>query len=367
MRWLLLLILIASIQGCSKRPEAIPIEQDQIVLTNGNKVDHITLSNTFLSISVIPELGGKICSIKNNSGREFLHRSDQAYAMRRYGMKFKDSEQDGIDECFPSRANSSYPLLPWKHRLIPEYGEIYQLAWTVDQVSNTSITCSCTGKAFPYEFTRTISIEGRVIHFDYSVSNVSAHPFHAHYTFHPMLAGAAQCSLELPDEAPIALRSSSDGFLGEDGCSALWQDYLDKEGRLLKDHQYEHDSKKQYSYDVGPLLTGFLRFRYADGYGLSIQWPSQIFPNINVTSKQGIDGVHYICPSITNSSIQALATAFDKKQTLLIHGNSQLQWRISMTIEEPVPEKEQANAPSDEHTNIESNVEESVPALESPE
>ena len=337
--------------ACARSPDSKMLNTETVTLSNGNTVKRYTLSNQFISVTVIPELGGKITSIKSQSGREFLSRSDKAYQMRRYGMKYGETEFDGIDECFPSVATSQYPSAPWKDRPIPDHGELCQLAWTVTQLSNDSIHCEVHGKGFPYVFTRSISIHGRAIHLDYQVENRSANPFHCSYAFHPLLAGEEACGLALPDDTKIHMDISSKNHLGEKGSTASWSQYLDLEGKLFKDNQFNADSKKYYKYYTEALKTGHVRFFYTDGHGLTMTWPSKLFPYLAVWCSQGaVGGLSHLAPEPTNTVHDGLAEAYEHKQSLLINGNDQLHWRISLLVEEPMPEVEveQAEKPAEE-------------------
>ncbi len=337
-------LCIILLSSCG-RSSVSTLQSDTITLSNGNKVDRFTLANDHISVALIPELGGKITSIKSRHGREYLSRSEKPYAMRRYGTAYSQTEFDGIDECFPSLAKSSYPTAPWSDRPIPDHGEICQLPWKLIKKSKDAITLEVHGKAFPYTFNRTMTIDGRQIILSYKVHNRSANPFYFYYAFHPLFAGEDGCRLEIPDDCKITLDLSAKNYLGEKGTTATWGSYLDKEGKLLKDNQFDSKSNNYYKYYTQKLKTGYVRLNYTDGFGLTMRWPSHLFPYLAVWCSQGaVGGLQHIAPEPTTSLHDALADAHKQKQTLLINGNSSISWEILLTVEEPIPEDPKAES-----------------------
>ena len=336
LRYALIIYALFCLSACNKRTEQTQLETKRIALTNGDHVQSYTLSNDFLSISIIPALGGKITSLQNRLGREFIARSAKPYSMRVYGAAYSNSEQDGIDECFPSIGKTMYPQLPWKDRLIPDHGEIHQVTWHVESQSSKSITCSAQGKAFPYLFQRTISLDGTSIHFDYEIHNISAHTLFANYAFKPHFDFTSAHGIQLNQDADITLLSSSDNYLGEPQSTASWAKYLDKSGGLFKDKQ-TLKSGASYAYMTNSLQTGHYKINYKDGWMLSIQWPSQLFPYLHVNANHNAnDGFYHLTPSICNSAHPALANAVKHKQQINISQSQMFTWRISIGLEEPV-------------------------------
>ena len=337
MRFIVIAYLLLALNSCGSRPDHAQLLQEQITLSNGTRVQSYALTNDFLSLRVIPALGGKIVSLQNTQGDEFISRSDKAYQARLYGAGFQQTEQDGIEECFPSVAKSIYPLIPWKDRLIPDHGEIYQVAWHVDAQDEHSITCSAQGKAFPYLFQRRISIKGNTVQLDYEIRNISAHTLHANYAFKPHFALGNATGLELHDDTTITALDSSAHFLGEANTQATWGAYLDKNGQLFKDHQQLNDLQ-HYHYQTQKLQTGQLRIRYDNAWALNLQWPSQLFPYCSVKAVRNDEkNIYNICPTLSNSTYMALQDAYQKNEQIKVTSNGIFNWRISLSIEEPVP------------------------------
>ena len=340
MRCTVLACFFLLLNSCGSRPDHAQLLHEQIPLSNGTQVQSYTLKNDFLSLRIIPALGGKIVSLQNAQGDEFISRSDKPYQARLYGAGFQQTEQDGIEECFPSIAKSIYPLIPWKDRLIPDHGEIYQVAWHVDVQDEHSITCSAQGKAFPYLFQRRISIKGNMVQLDYEIRNISAHTLHANYAFKPHLAFANATGLELHDDTTITALDSSAHFMGEANTQATWGTYLDKNGQLFKDHQQLKD-QQHYHYQTQKLQTGQFRIRYNNAWALNVQWPSQLFPYCSVKAVRNDEKkIYNISPMLCNTTHMALHDAYKENEQIKVASNSVFNWQISLSLEEPVPPSE---------------------------
>ena len=64
-----------------------------------DEIDAIALTEGDLSAVVVPELGGKICSVRWR-GRELLTRNPLRPAV--YGRPYADFDASGFDECLPT-------------------------------------------------------------------------------------------------------------------------------------------------------------------------------------------------------------------------------------------------------------------------
>ena len=87
----------------------------------------LLLENELTSMVLIPEIGGKVVSIKSLATEcEFLWQDDtRPYATPHYGELFANYDASGFDECFPSIGQCAYPEFPWQGITIPDHGEIW--------------------------------------------------------------------------------------------------------------------------------------------------------------------------------------------------------------------------------------------------
>ena len=95
----------------------------------------IELHNGLISVTVLPELGGKISSIRNvATGREWLWTSPFIeYKEPRYGASYiEEYDSGGIDECFPTVDACHHPSHPWDGVYVPDHGEVFSQEWEVE-------------------------------------------------------------------------------------------------------------------------------------------------------------------------------------------------------------------------------------------
>jgi len=134
-----------------------------------NGFEVVTAQNRALALTMLPDLGGKITSIRDlRSGREWLW-SNPALPYRRlaYGASYlREADTGGWDECFPTVAACPYPSHPWQGTPLPDHGELWPQPWRLDIVQDTNggvrLATVSQGVAFPYTFERTVHVWLRV-------------------------------------------------------------------------------------------------------------------------------------------------------------------------------------------------------------
>jgi galactose mutarotase-like enzyme len=170
----------------------------------------LKLTTNILSLTIVPELGGKISSLRDlRNGREWLWTNDRLpHRKHAYGSSYnREADSGGWDECFPSVAACPYPLDPWRGKHIPDHGEIWSQEWMTgvngDDSTVWTIRTEAVGTAMPYAFERTItaSLDSPVLHFDYCVKNRSDAPLAFIWSAHPLLRIEPGMRLLLPEGA----------------------------------------------------------------------------------------------------------------------------------------------------------------------
>jgi hypothetical protein len=304
------------------RDLAIPGDADTTMLV---------LSNRYLSVSFLPEIGGKIISIRDAGGREYVSRSTVPYVRRTFGMSYGETEFDGIDECFPSLGKCAYPAGPWEGTEIVDHGELCTSAW--EHVPGDGVVLEARGVRLPYVFRRQATLEGRSLVLRYSVRNLSDHPMPYIYLFHPLLAGDTGCGLEIPPQAQILIGPSKGGFLGQNGDVKSWSQLRDERGRPFEEFQFASDSGRYYKYYTDGSETGRTALRYADGSGLGMTWSSEQLPYLAVwCSEGGVQGLHHLAPEPSVSQWDRLDEAYRGGQAAVIPPSGVSQWWIRLEL-----------------------------------
>ena len=108
--------------------ELINTEKENILMQAGN-----------CSVTIFPELGGKIASIRVNS-RELLQAPLAPYAPRTQTMAFDEGDASGWDECLPSVAGCTVDTAAGTVA-VPDHGDLWRVAWTKSRESELAQSC----------------------------------------------------------------------------------------------------------------------------------------------------------------------------------------------------------------------------------
>src|SRR5882757_2566669 len=157
------------------------------------------LRNDEIELAVVPELGAKIISLRNlRTGREWLWHPPEGLRLFKNQVRddFSTSPLVGIDECFPTIEPCS-----WQGRELPDHGEVWSVPWLVDGEAweNGIIKTRARLSISPFEFERTVELQGNEVRLGYQLRNLSAIQESFLWAIHPLLQMEGGDELELPD------------------------------------------------------------------------------------------------------------------------------------------------------------------------
>ena len=156
------------------------------------------LGNERLEIAVVPELGAKIISLRNlRTNREWMWHPAGALKLFRNRLRdeFSNGTLAGADECLPTIA----PCV-WRGRRLPDHGELWSSAWEVDVAAweNGLLKTHVSLPVSPFDFERTIRLEGNRVSMDYRLTNRGVSGEEFLWALHPLLRLEADDQLRLP-------------------------------------------------------------------------------------------------------------------------------------------------------------------------
>lgn len=304
---------------------------DAVALEGGGETPRLRLDNGCISVAVLPELGGKIVSLRSAEGREYLSRSDRPYRRRVQACEYGATEFDGIDELFPSLAACALKDGPWQGRQVPDHGELVSLPWKV--VDGPGIALEVASPAFPYVFRRTATLEGDTLVLDYAVTNTSEHAFAFTYTLHPLFAGEVGCRFDIPDALPMTISWSRQSFPGKRGEAKPWGEIPDGAGGRLRDAVFAPGSGRYYKLFSPRLADGRFRLVYADGSAVEMRWPAETLPHYAIwCSEGGVGTLHHIGIEPTTDTVESLVGARAAGVAPEIPAKGSRTWQIRLRI-----------------------------------
>ena len=201
--------------------------------SNHASMNKLHLTHEPWGLSVIPELGGKICSITWR-GKELLAQNPRKpYRRAPYGAPYADFDASGFDECFPTIGSCQYPAYPWEGTELPDHGELWSLPWT-HQFLDDRLCLSANGIRVPYRFSKSIWVmDQETIRFSYRLDNITPFPFRYLWSSHPLFAPTPGMKILLPAGTAVRIDWSRDGRLGEIWQELAWPETRDAQGRIV--------------------------------------------------------------------------------------------------------------------------------------
>jgi galactose mutarotase-like enzyme len=274
--------------------------------------DIYTLSNDKVEVAVVPELGAKIISIKNRrTGREWMWHPPDGLILfhNRPGDDFCRSPLVGVDECLPTIAPCVF-----RGRHLPDHGEVWGAAWTVDEDARQrgALKTSIRLEISPFNFERTIELNGDEIRLDYQLTNHSRASEYFLWAMHPLLKLQDGDKLIMPASTRNLLNGETwvdavDSGTPKDGCAKLVAGPI-TEG-MSGVHNYKTGERFDFDWDVSEN----------NGLGLWL-------------TRGGWHGHHHFAIEPTNAGADALTDAVRREWCGTVAGNSSVTWQIRLRI-----------------------------------
>jgi len=165
----------------------------------------LALRSADLEVVAVPSIGMKLTNMRRLNGREWLWRSDQIpLAPPRPGASYVETaDSGGWDECFPTVGPCPIPGAPPGTPPLSDHGELWSAIWTssvYDHAEGTTLSGSTRGSAFPYEFSREITLNRHepVVLLRYQLRHSGDAPFPWIWSSHPLLNVQPGSVLTLP-------------------------------------------------------------------------------------------------------------------------------------------------------------------------
>jgi len=225
----------------------------------------ITIKNEKISLTTIPELGGKIISIINReTGFDFIWRNETIKLQKfSYDSDFAFSDGSGVDECFSTIAPCKYIDFPWKSINIPDHGEIWSLSFKT-MVKGDKIIQKVCGVRFPYTFTRVIGIDGNAIRLSYKVENLSQFKFDFIWAIHPIFKLRKNTEVIIEGSPDVTVGFSINEELILRDKKYVWPVIETEDGRSMDFSKIDVDKRYAVKFVLSNLSTGVVTLRYGD-------------------------------------------------------------------------------------------------------
>jgi galactose mutarotase-like enzyme len=302
-----------------------------------NGFEVVGLANDVVAVEIIPELGGRILSMRDQrSGREWMDRQlDRPLFKNGYGEDFASGTFAGADECIPT-----ITPLTWKGRSLPDHGEIWALSWSLDEnlFRESRMKTSVDLPVSPLTFCRTITLSGESVLLDYEVNNRGEEEESFLWAHHPLYAIQPGDALQLPSEVHEVLVTGAEGSAAcSSGTSWRWPE--PRPGIHLDKLDLGGDGYAKFF--AGPLLRGEAAIiNGMTGDGLEVRWDASLNPWLGIWLTRGAYmGFHHLAIEPTNGCGDALDTVLQDasakktgKMPLPLPPGASRSWRLDLRL-----------------------------------
>lgn len=159
----------------------------------------IILENKFLKVVCEERFGGRITSLKQQKGIEWLAQPHGPLIDRNIYDSYIRPEMAGWDEMLPTtdqcRAQDGI--------LLPDHGEVWSKNWKVLARNSQMFALEVRLTTRPLQLTRTISLSDDRINFHYLIKNIGEAPTPVFWSAHPMISGRNITKVFLPSHSPV--------------------------------------------------------------------------------------------------------------------------------------------------------------------
>ncbi|XID93004.1 hypothetical protein ACF3MZ_00240 [Paenibacillaceae bacterium WGS1546] len=289
-----------------------------------------------MSATVIPELGGKIVSLRHKpTNKEWLIDSGPRKLARvAYGTNYGMSDLSGWDECFPTIVACGYPEEgKYVGTLMPDHGELWSIPWTME-TDGASLQGEANGVALPYRFSREMMFaDETTLRLIYAVTNAGDEELSVFWTAHPLFAVTENTAIVLP-EGVKELLCVDGGRALEGGNRYAWPE---GDGRLPRPLDRigpasAQDSRKFYSEQGLPRGSAKLRERDTGEY-VELKWSLEQLPYFGFWIDEGEHTGYSVCAlEPCNGFYDSLAEAHKRNKLIRIAPNETVGWELEVRM-----------------------------------
>ena len=291
----------------------------------------LKLENERLRIVVLPEMGAKIVSLFDKAYQhEWLVPPMRPLRMVGYGADFVAQDMSGWDEMMPTINRCT-----WAGEDLPDHGEIWGIPWTVE-ADSSSLSAWVAGRAFPYRFSRSITLEGEAsLVFRYTVHNTGPADLPYLWAAHPQFAADENTRILLPPETKTVVNVvGNDPLWGGLENELAWPQDLAADGQVHPLDRVRpvevHGCRKFYLPPDRPAQWAALR-QEDTGCQLRLEWDSQEVPYLGVWVDEGACNVRRVAAlEPANGYYDGLVTAAAKGRAAVLPAGRQQIWRLHL-------------------------------------
>jgi len=296
-----------------------------------NGTEAFTLENEQIKAVVLPKLGGKTASLvlKANGFDIAAPNTRGAYKHPNPSSAFDKFDASGLDDAFPTVGASA--LCADKGYHYTDHGEIWRSAFDAE-VDGETLRLHYQSNENPFSYTKTISLAGNQIVYDYEIRNTGGDDFPCIWTMHGLVRYEADMRLiypPCPDGVFDVLNTGNNKALGQLGTIHS----LHSEAYNFFGVPQEPNTASEY-YLLGQIDKGSCGYHYpTSGTTCMIAYDSTVLPYLCFWVTAGDFRGDYNCAfEPTNGFYDSIDTALANNKLPILHTGETLAFSVSMSL-----------------------------------
>jgi galactose mutarotase-like enzyme len=282
-----------------------------------------TLANDTLSISIVPELGGRLVSLKHPAtGREWLDGWTPATKRRIWRPSdpadYETGPGAGLDECLPTvmpcTVGTAQP---------GDHGELWNRPPTFDEdmARKGVFACHWLLKSLPLAFERRISIHRSEIRFHYRISNRADSETPFLWAWHPLFTWKRGDQIHTGEKF----------CLTPEGERLPWP--VTQPGMDLSRAMFPKNVTPAAKVFLGPLAAGRAAIVAKNGATLTLEWPAELFPYAGIWITRGFwKGLHHWAIEPTNAPVDRLSDIHEPSRVTHLAPHEAREWTLTVKL-----------------------------------
>lgn len=276
-----------------------------------------TLTNHAITLSIAPELGGRIVSLWDRAARrEWLDGWTPARQRRIWQpadpANYETGPGAGIDECLPT-------VLACKvgRKALPDHGELWPQAPEFDLDPKGGFSCRWKLKSLPLDFARRISLQTNEVCFAYRIENRADTPTPFLWAWHPLFTWKRGDQIRTTEKTCRSPRGEVLPWPGNDLSRAFFPPGATPAAKVF----------------LGPLSKGRAEIHASNGARLSLSWPAALFPYAGIWITRGFwKGLHHWAIEPTNAPVDRLSDIRAPSPVSLLAPREIREWTLRVRL-----------------------------------
>lgn len=179
------------------------------------QMDAVKIENSFLSVVIIPEIGGKIASVfrKDKNFELLFQNKEEIYKTPEIYAPFDQYDAAGFDDAFPTIDKSSV-MAAGKNIEYPDHGEIWSAKFEY-KINDETVMLKYDSRILDYSYKKNIHLQDDRVIVEYSIENSGKTEFPCIWAMHCLINCEKDMQLLFPEGTDKVINVHQSRYLGE--------------------------------------------------------------------------------------------------------------------------------------------------------